>query len=430
METRSRQLLKVAIEANIPHAESGGVGQALLSLVHGLGQLRNEAESYTIIVRSESQKERLKSHLGSGQEFVVKPKASKPSKLIGRLQRSLSRRLLGPPKQHLQVPVSDGFYESLGCDVIHFFNQESFTLCAMPAIYNPHDLQHLHYPEFFTPSVIAKREVIYRAGCQYGNTVVVGSQWIKDDVINQYGTKAEKIQVIPEHPPTQVVDKPSTERLGEVRDKYQLHEPFIIYPAVAWEHKNHIRLFEALATLRDRHGIKVRLVCTGGNCDFLPRVQQRMNELQLSSQVRFLGFVSEEDLRAIYMMSEFLIMPTLFEASSLPIFEAWLEGTPVACSNITALPDQVLDAALLFDPNDVESIADAIVRMTDDVGLRQHLKARGYDRLQDFDPERTAKAYRAVYRRAARHHLTEEDRYVLDWDWMLNPQRELVINRR
>ena len=117
------------------------------------------------------------------------------------------------------------------------------------------------------------------------------------------------------------------------------------------------------------------------------------------------------------------MFPSLYEASSLPIFEAWLDGLPVACSNATALPEQVRDAALLFDPTDVGAIADAIVRVTTNADLRRDLRTRGYERLKDFDLLRTAKAYRAVYRRAGGLPLSDEDRWLLEWDWMSGAQQ-------
>jgi glycosyltransferase involved in cell wall biosynthesis len=106
-----------------------------------------------------------------------------------------------------------------------------------------------------------------------------------------------------------------------------------------------------------------------------------------------------------------------------------LEGTPVACSNATALPEQVLDAALLFDPNSTESIAGAIIRMATSNEFREELRVRGYRRLSDFDCARTAKAYRAAYRRAAGFPLAEEDRWFLEWDWMNDPQRKKEIQQ-
>jgi len=418
--------LKVAIDAcGIGlRGGSGGVGQALISLVHDLGTLNDGSEAYTVVVSSQEQAEWVKPYLGPGDRIVFKPMPPPAQKenLPKRLLKRIRKHLVVDIRQWPEVPISNGFYESLGCHVVHFLNQLDFVLCALPTVYNPHDLQHLHYPQFWTPSVIALRETIYPAACHFAQTVVVGSQWVKDDVIRQYRINSEKIQVIPEGPPTQSCPEPSETDVARVKDKYGLTQPFAIYPAVTWEHKNHLRLLEALAFLRDKQDLIVPLVCTGSQYAFWPHIERRVGELNLWPQVKFLGFVPDEDLRCLYRLSQFLILPTLFEASSLPIFEAWLDGVPVACSNVTALPDQVLDAALLFDPTDITSIANAVAEITANTKLRQELAARGYRRLQDFDCKRTARAYRAVYRRAAGFPLMDEDRSLLSWDWMRSPE--------
>jgi glycosyltransferase involved in cell wall biosynthesis len=184
---------------------------------------------------------------------------------------------------------------------------------------------------------------------------------------------------------------------------------------------------DALAYLRDRRGLVVPLVCTGSLHErFWPQIASRISQLGLDQQVRFLGFVPQEDLRALYRLAQCLVLPTLFEANSLPIFEAWYDGTPVVCSNVTALPEQLMDAGLLFDPLDITSIGDAIAKVFTDAHLREDLRARGWRRLADFDWTRTARAYRAVYRRTAGQRLSEEDRLLLEWNWMANPRQATV----
>jgi glycosyltransferase involved in cell wall biosynthesis len=305
--------------------------------------------------------------------------------------------------------------------VLHFPTQ-AFFVCALPTIYNPHDLQHLHYPQFWNAWEIGQREVMYRAGCHYSNTVVVGSARIKQDVVRQYAVHPDKVQIIPWAPPTAQYPEVSVATMQDARLRLSLPEVFAFYPAVTWPHKNHLRLFQAMASLRDRRGLIVNLVCSGARWEpHWPQIENAVAAYHLESQVRFLGYVSEADLRAVYHHAQFLILPTLFEADSCPIHEAWSEGLPVASSNHTALPDQVGDAALQFDALDVEAVADALYRMTTDSALRSDLVARGYRRVGDFDWTRTAKAYRAVYRRAARVRLTDEDRALLAWDWMKDP---------
>ncbi len=423
--------LKIAIDARITPGKSGGVGQALVSLVEGLGSLTDGEEVYDVVVRSAEQAEWWRPYMAANQRVVVMPSERQKKSLSVRLRAKVSNLVIGKPEPRRsvwpEVPVSNGFYESLGAHVIHFMNQMAFTVCALPTIYNPHDLQHLHLPEFFRPSEIAKRETLYQAGCHFARTVVVGAQWIKDDVVTKYQLDETKVQVIPEHPRMQHARPVANEKLRSVLHKHELNQPFVIYPAVTWEHKNHLRLLEALALLRDREGLRIKLVCTGATFSFWPQIEARVAQLNLGSQVKFLGYVSDEDLSALYQLAQFMIMPTLFEASSLPIFEAWAAGTPVGCSTVTALPDQVLDAALLFDPYDVESIAEALTQLNRSAELRSRLRELGYRRLADFDATRTAKTYRAVYRRAARRSLGDEERRLLSWDWMRNPERRMEV---
>jgi glycosyltransferase involved in cell wall biosynthesis len=439
--------LRVAINAGVTPGVNGGNVQSTIGLVRALGSLNDGAEEYVLIVGSPDQRELLMPYCGPNQRIVVKswkPDSNGKTATNGRITATgVLKRVLGPMMpaarfvQHLlhvpevrhwpEVPVSDGFIESLGCDVMHFPTQ-GFALCSLPTIYNPHDLQHLHYPQFFTPAELAWRETIYPAGCRYSHTVVVGTQWIKDDVIRRYGTEATKVQVIPWAPPTHFYREPTAEHLATVPLRYSLETPFALYPAVTWPHKNHLRLLEALAHLRDTEGLIVHLVCTGSFYKpFHSRIEEKVRQLNLTSQVKFLGFVPEEDLRVLYRLAQFLIMPTLYEADSCPIHEAWSEGLPVASSNATALPDQVHDAGLLFDPKDVHAISTTVARMATDEGLRDDLRERGYRRVKDFDWERTAKAYRAVYRRAADVSLTEEDRWLLEWDWMREPEKAMEL---
>jgi len=437
-----KEPFRIAINAQLkPNKGCGGIEQGLLGLVTALGELDDGPEEYVIIGHWQ-ESDWLKPFLGANQRIVPGPKpchqAAKETGLLEQLKRALGplrpfirniwRDLFpaptpqpDPPHLFPQASISNGFYENLGCDVIHFPFQH-FVVCALPTIYNPHDLQHLHYPEFFKPCEIAWREMVYRAACHLASYVVVGSHWIKQDVVRHYQLDPYKVQVIPWAPPTQVHLPPPAGSLAAVQEKYQLQLPFTYYPAMVWEHKNHLRLLEALTYLRDHWGLIVRLVCTGDRCtDFWPHVEERLRTLNLDRQGRFLGMVSPNELRAIYRLAQFVIFPSLFEGGALPMFESWLEATPLACSTAAMLPEQAGDAALLFDPYSIPAMADAIRRMATDANLRVELVQKGQQRLRDFSWERTAKAYRGVYRLAARRPLAEEDRWILSSDWMEKP---------
>jgi glycosyltransferase involved in cell wall biosynthesis len=420
--------LKVAIDAQIyPH--SGGISSVVIGLISALGKLTDSDDEYLILCPHEDP-DWLNPYLGPNQSTHVRSAPGEQGasetlkRMLGPLRPTVRHvyRKIFPLREKAdvnpdEVPISDGFYESLGCDVLHIPYQD-FVMTPIPTIYNPHDLQHLHYPEFFDPAEIARRNNLFSAGCRYANTVVTGSEWVKQDLLNHYAIHASKIQVIPWAPPTQAYREPSSEILNDVKKNYSLPETFGFYPAFTWAHKNHLRLIDAIAKLRDRDGLNVNLVFVGARTSFSERIDRQISGHNLGNQIWTLGEVSTEVLRALYSLAQFVVVPSLFEAASGPMFEAWQDGVPVACSNVTSLPEQAADAALIFDPMSVDSIAAAIKKIATEAELRQQLILRGEKRLKDFSWDRTARAYRAVYRRAAGVNLTEEDQHLLNWDWM------------
>jgi glycosyltransferase involved in cell wall biosynthesis len=120
----------------------------------------------------------------------------------------------------------------------------------------------------------------------------------------------------------------------------------------------------------------------------------------VAERVRFLGYVSEEELEGLYRLAACFALPSLIEGFGLPVLEAMIRDVPVACSNRPALPEVAGDAALLFDPERPEEIAAAVNRLLDDAELAAELVARGRARCRRFTWERTAEATLTTYRRA------------------------------
>ena len=120
------------------------------------------------------------------------------------------------------------------------------------------------------------------------------------------------------------------------------------------------------------------------------------------------------ELRALYRLASFVVFPSLFEGAGFPILEAFKEGTPVTSSGVTSIPEYAGDAALFFDPDSVESIARAIERMHDDAATRVELAKRGSERIKRFSWDRTARAYRAVYRKIGGQPLSDEEELLLE----------------
>lgn len=413
--TGGRPRLRVAIDARVTPGAAGGIAQAALSLVRALGQLETDETEYLVVVQDQRGVDFIEPAIGPSQRLVLRgPEAVS---FLTRATRRASRQLGRGSAAASGLPASDGFYEGLGVDVVHFPHQ-AFLPTALPSVYNPHDLQHLHYPQFFSEESLAWREAVYEPACRLATTVIVSSQWVKDDVVSNYGIEPGRVQIVPWGPPTSGYDRPSDDDCRAIVAGLGIVEPYVFYPAVPWPHKNHLALLEALVALRDDRGLVVRLACSGSlDADHWPVVRDAVDRLGLGSQVTFLGYVSDSELRALYVCAQAMVMATLFESDSFPIFEAWLDGVPVVCSDVTSLPDQVGDAGLVFPPT-AEGIAAALARIATEPALRQQLSARGRERLADYSWERTARAYRAVYRRAAGHPLTEREELLLAWDWM------------
>lgn len=435
--------LRVAINAQVlPNSGAGGIETVLMALT-ALTQL-DGPEEYLFIGPWE-QPDWLRPLLGSQQHIVRGPQPSPSARWnsgpLQHLKPALEpllpgahrlRRFLSSPSSAMKatdgLPVSDGFYERLDCDVIHFPFQ-SFVKCALPTIYNPHDLQHFYFPQFFARSEVAWRETTYPAACHAARTVVVASGFVKRDLVRHYHLAPEKVQLIPwAQPPLQQKQGSASEVFIRLKRRYELADaPFALYPAMTWEHKNHLRLLEALALLRDKHGMKIHLICTGQQNRFWPTIERQLFVLNLQEQVKFLGLIPYQELCALYQTAQFVVVPTLFESASAPLFEAWQHDVAAACSCVTSLPEQAADAALLFDPFSVEEIAHAVARMATEVELRAELRRRGARRMQDFSLERTAKMYRAVYRRATGCGLNEEERWLLSGASPRSSQKQLEV---
>ncbi|WP_210519768.1 glycosyltransferase family 4 protein [Hymenobacter terricola] len=220
-----------------------------------------------------------------------------------------------------------------------------------------HDVQEIHFPDFFTAEDRAYRAVNFLDFLRRADEVVVSYRHIKNDLVKYFAIPPDKIQVV-------LLDmgKLWFERFTEADvlslSELNLPSPFIFYPANTWKHKNHSRLLRALALLRDEYGCRVNLICSGHlNEHYEESLSMEMDELNLHDQVRFLGIVDEQSLFSLYRHCLGVVVPTVYEAGSFPLMESILLKVPVICSSVTSLPETVDNPDFLFDPFDAESMA-------------------------------------------------------------------------
>jgi glycosyltransferase involved in cell wall biosynthesis len=174
-----------------------------------------------------------------------------------------------------------------------------------------------------------------------------------------------------------------------VRRRYSLPDKYLFYPAQLWPHKNHLRIVEALALVRRTDGIELDLVLVGSTAGDLRGatwndVQALASANGLRDRIHHLGYVSADELAALYRSAVALVMPTFFGPTNIPILEAWGSDCPVITSDIRGVREQAGDAALLVDPESSEAIAAAIRRLATERGLSDTLRERGRMRLAAY----------------------------------------------
>jgi glycosyltransferase involved in cell wall biosynthesis len=244
----------------------------------------------------------------------------------------------------------------------------------------------------------------------------MATSWGRDDILRAYSLDPDKVAVVALAPVIDKYPQLNEAELQSLRADLRLPSDFCFYPAQTWPHKNHERLLRAVSHLRRSTGLVVPLVFSGSATPYREHLMQVVHELGLGDDVRWVGFVDPSQLRGVYRLARCVVVPTLFESASQPIFEALSSGVAVACSNVTATPRQVGDAAIIFDPYSVDEIAAAVKRLWTDARLRQGLVERGKARIAQFSWELTARHFAAYYRLLTGHSVSAEDRTLLSAD--------------
>jgi glycosyltransferase involved in cell wall biosynthesis len=258
---------------------------------------------------------------------------------------------------------------------------------SLPIVLNLHDLQHRHFPEYFTADELANRDTWWVASARRADALIAASNFVRGDLQHQLDLNREKIFVTPDPLESVFFRLPGEQELEALRVRLDLPRTFFFYPAAAWPHKNHQRLILAFLDARIRGA---QLVLTGGE-------QLSLVHWASHPAIRLLGRVETDELIGLYHLATAMIFPSQHESWSIPIMEAMACGCPVASSNVTSLPEQVGDAGLLFDPENQMQITEAMQRLAGDAALRQTLSQRGKTRVRQWSPALFLRNVTAAY---------------------------------
>ena len=272
------------------------------------------------------------------------------------------------------------------------------VLTPTRSIVTIHDCVHLVFPQYL-PGRLAHayaRTLLWTAAHRARRILTV-SEASKRDILRFLQVPEDKVTVIPNAIDERFDVAPPADEVMRVRERYQLHERFVMYAGNVKPHKNLDRLIDAFARLRQNGFDDVQLLITGNEVSRYAGLRRAVHRYNLHRHVRFLGFQSEDTLSALYRLADVFVFPSLYEGFGLPPLEAMACGTPVVVSNVSSLPEVVGDAGILVNPYDPESIADGLARVLSDDALRTALRAKGLERARRFSWETSVTRVRAIY---------------------------------
>jgi len=268
----------------------------------------------------------------------------------------------------------------------------------VPVIITMHDLQEYHFPEYFSFREKLHRKINNNIAINDSSQIVCSFEHVKNDIVKYFGIDSNKVSVCP--PPFAddwFLSKKESD-WNHIQKKYRLRKNYILYPAATWKHKNHKTLIKAVKEIITSN-INIELVCTGNKTNYYSSIAKLISEQNLSGAVHFLGIVSEEDLIALYKNSSLVVVPTLYEAGSGPLYEAMRYQVPVICSNVTSLPDTVGNSEFLFDPSDVNALADKIKIGLTDSEFRQRNFENSINRMDYFSKIDYSKNFTGLFQK-------------------------------
>jgi glycosyltransferase involved in cell wall biosynthesis len=288
--------------------------------------------------------------------------------------------------------------------VIHSTYAAPFVSRAA-SVLTVHDVSFLRHPEWFGARDLMVLNAGVRVSAPRAARVLVPSRHVRDEVCGLLGVSPERVVVTPEGVDERfrpLWDAASRERAARLLLRLGVHTPYVFAVGNLQPRKNLVRLVEAWALLCASGAADgYRLVVAGGFRGRRDGAPALAVALGIGDRVVFPGFVGDDELPALYGAADLFVHPSLHEGFGLTTLEAMACGTPVACSNVTSLPEVTDGAAAVFDPKDSADVAAVLGALLADEGLRDRLRARGLRRASRASWRACAELTAAAYETAA-----------------------------
>lgn len=371
--------MKICVNCQLLRDEFSGVDYYIYDLIHNLAAYDEENE-YVFFVNSEAAGDCMPEGRNINVERTRFPNRIRPVRIAWE-QTCLPYLLL---KNRIDLLHSPGYVSPL--------------LSSVPSVVTIPDVIALLFPRLCRRSNYLYYKMLLPPAAKKARRIITLSQNSKRDIVNNLNVPSEKVDVVAMgvHRSFNRIDDAA--KLEGIRAKYAVGDRMILFVGNLEPKKNIERIIEAFHVLKRDRGIEHKLVIAGKKGWKYSGIFDAVDKLQLSGDVRFLGYVPREDLPPLYNTADVFVFPSLYEGFGIPPLEAMACGTPVVTSNVSALPEVVGDAAIFVDPGNVGEIAEGIFRVISDGDLRKGLAAKGLKRAKLYSWEKVIDKTRKIYK--------------------------------
>lgn len=293
-------------------------------------------------------------------------------------------RQVVPANAAIRIPLSFPVVTAIDkLDLMHY-NYVAPPVSPCPTIITIHDISYEYYPEYFNPLSRARMRLLIPYSAKKARHVLTISEFSYREIIKRYRLPESRVTTVPLGVSElfRVIDDQAI--LDDVRKKFHLNSPFILAVGNLQPRKNLERLINAYARLRQHNRIENKLVLVGKKHWKGHRIEQLIEDHGLQNDIIRTGYVTHEDLVALYNLADLFAFPTLYEGFGLPVLEAMKCETPVVSSNVASIPEVAGDAAILVDPMSEDEIASAIEKVLSSKQLQKSMIEKGVTQAAKF----------------------------------------------
>jgi glycosyltransferase involved in cell wall biosynthesis len=289
-------------------------------------------------------------------------------------------------------------------DLIHYPHFNSPILYPKRSVCTIHDITPFHFPGHRMKSNLRRwgYNQVFRSTVRKAHSIIAISNSTKQAMVKTFNLPENKVKVVYEGVDErfQIIENHAT--IKEVKIFYGISKPFIFYVGVWRNHKNLEGLIKAFNILKNDHQIEHQLVLGGQEDPHYPKIRQTINQSPFKNDIITPGFIASKDLPALYNAAQVFVVPSFIEGFGLIGVEAQSCGIPVASSNTTSMPEVLGEAAIYFDPHNIQEMAQRISQILHNPELRKDLRNKGLANIQRFSWQNCAKQTLAIYRAASR----------------------------